>query len=251
MNSNIESYLNVRFALGAIVTIGLYTVLYRENKIFRFFEHLFLGLASGYTLVALWRDSLQTEWWERMMGTVDPKTHADTGMGYWLYAFLLPVGVMAYLVFHKKHNWIARIPIGVIVGLYAGQQFNAWQNQYLGQIAASFKPILPSPGAAFFKPALEGLTSDQVKTINQTTYGSTAITNFIFVATLVCVISYFLFSFEAKSKVVTTMSTAGRWLLMIGFGAMFGTAVMMRFTLVIDRMYYVWVEFLFQRLLHR
>ena len=28
--------------IGAICTLGLYSVLYKENKIFRFFEHLFL-----------------------------------------------------------------------------------------------------------------------------------------------------------------------------------------------------------------
>ncbi|MBI3721406.1 MAG: hypothetical protein HY248_02545, partial [Fimbriimonas ginsengisoli] len=37
---------------------------------------------------------------------------------------------------------------------------------------------------------------------------------------------------------------AGRWLLMIGFGAIFGSTVMMRTTLLIDRMYFVWIEWL-------
>jgi hypothetical protein len=30
---------------------------------------------------------------------------------------------------------------------------------------------------------------------------------------------------------------------MIGFGAIFGSTVMMRFTLLIDRMYFIWIEF--------
>lgn len=252
MNSTVENFLTLRYALGALCTIGLYTVLYRENRVFRFFEHLFLGVASGFTLVALWRDSLQGEWWERMVGTMSVHDNVVqlTGRGYWLYAFLVPVGMMGYMVFSRKHNWISRIPIGVIVGLYAGQQFSVWANQYLPQVQASWKPILPTT-TAFFKPSLEGMSQDQAKAVAATIYGSTALTNLVTVITLVCVISYFLFSFEVKSKVITSMSTLGRWLLMIGFGAMFGTAVMMRFTLVIDRMYFVWQEFLFQRLLHR
>jgi hypothetical protein len=31
---------------------------------------------------------------------------------------------------------------------------------------------------------------------------------------------------------------------MIGFGAIFGSTVMMRFSLLIDRMYFIWIEFL-------
>ena len=44
---------------------------------------------------------------------------------------------------------------------------------------------------------------------------------------------------------------AGRWLLMIGFGAIFGNTVMTRFTLLIDRMYFVWIEWLIQGIFHK
>ena len=75
--------------------------------------------------------------------------------------------------------------------------------------------------------------------------------NIIFVLTLLSVLSYFLFSFDIKSKVLRNTTTLGRWLLMIGFGAIFGSTVMMRFTLLIDRMYFVFIEWLMQGLLGR
>jgi hypothetical protein len=37
---------------------------------------------------------------------------------------------------------------------------------------------------------------------------------------------------------------------MIGFGAIFGTTVMMRFSLLIDRMFFIWIEFVKQGLFH-
>ncbi|MEZ5162694.1 MAG: hypothetical protein R2688_02880 [Fimbriimonadaceae bacterium] len=37
--------------------------------------------------------------------------------------------------------------------------------------------------------------------------------------------SYFLFSFELKGKFLTGLNTMGRWMLMIGFGAIFGSTV--------------------------
>jgi hypothetical protein len=227
----------LRLTAGAVVTIGLYTVLFRENKFYRFCEHMFLGLASGWTMVALWTETLQTNWWEKMIGT-------DRAPGAWAYALLLPIGLMAYLVFSKKHNWISRIPIGIILGLWSGQQIQVWFNTYGPQISASMKPILPTTWESFIVPSATGLSPEATAAIRQNVYPSQAITNFLFVLTLLCVLSYFLFSFDVKNRVLKNATTLGRYLLMIGFGAIFGSTVMMRFTLLIDRMYFLWWEWL-------
>ena len=232
--------------VGAVATIGLYTILYRENKFYRFFEHLFLGLASGWALVALWTETLKSLWWDKMMGATASDGNS-AAMGYWVYIMLLPIGAMGYTVFSKKHNWMSRIPIGVILGLYSGQQFNAWTNRYIPQIGGSMKSIIPTAG--FFKPDPNTL-NPALGPIKGDLYGSEALNNFIFIATVLCVLSYFLFSFEIKNKIITSASLAGRWLLMIGFGAIFGTTVMMRFSLLIDRMYFIWIEFVKQGLFH-
>jgi hypothetical protein len=228
----------------------LYTVLYKENKFYRFWEHIFVGLVAGYSLVALWKEILKTNWWDRMIG----QQAADGNPaqpGYWLYVFLLPIGLMGYTIFSRKHNWISRIPIGIILGLYSGQQFLAWQNRYLPQVADSARPILPTPGAGFFKPDAANLPAERVAEINSHVYGSQALSNAIFVITLLSVVSYFLFSFDVRNKALARVTGLGRWLLMIGFGAIFGSTVMMRFTLLIDRMYYIWIEFVKQGLFHR
>jgi hypothetical protein len=53
-----------------------------------------------------------------------------------------------------------------------------------------------------------------------------------------------LYSFEVKSKFILGFNKMGRWMLMIGFGAIFGSTVMARFALVIDRMFYIWIEWI-------
>lgn len=234
-------YALLKVAVGALATIGLYTVLYRENKFYRFWEHVFLGLASGYAIVALWTETLKANWWDKMVGSA--AADGNPAMpGYWAYMVLFPIGMMAYFVFSKKHNWISRIPIGIILGMYSGQQFQAWQNRYLPQINDTMRPIFPTT-SAFFKPSPEGLSEAQRAANDAQLYGSQALSNFIFVFTILAVLSYFLFSFDVKNKVLKNSSLAGRWLLMIGFGAIFGSTVMMRFTLLIDRMYFIWIEF--------
>jgi hypothetical protein len=245
---NSENYITIKLGIGAFLTFGLYSMLYKENKLYRFCEHMFLGLASGYSLVAIWKESLKSTWYDAMIGTAS-NHGSGAQMGYWMYAFLLPIGIMGYFVFSRKYNWISRIPIGIIIGLYSGQQLQAWLNRYGPQINNTVRPILPTTWE-FFRPSPMTLTPDQIKTASSNVYISDAISNLIFVITVICVLSYFLFSFEVKNKVLARMNVTGRWLLMIGFGAIFGTTVMMRFALLIDRMSFVFDDFIRQRLLH-
>lgn len=238
-----STYLKLKLAIGVLCTIGLYSILYRENKFYRFFEHLFLGLAVGYAVVALWTETLYDSWWTKMTGSVAEGT-APAADGHWAWIMLLPIGLMGYFVFSKKHNWMSRIPIGIILGLWSGQQVQVWWNRYGPQINDSMKPIIPTT-TSFMKPSITpDLSPAQVAQINSNVYISQALTNIIFVFTLLCVLSYFLFSFEVKNKALRFMTSSGRWLLMIGFGAIFGSTVMMRFTLLVDRMYFIWIEFL-------
>lgn len=245
-----EQYLFWRIFAGVLATIGLYSVLFKENKFYRFWEHIFLGLAAGWALVALWTETLQRNWWDKMMGTAAEGTSPAVN-GQWAYIFLVPIGLMGYFVFSRKHNWMSRIPIGIILGLWSGQQVQIWWNTWGPQINASAKPILPTTWESFIVPSREGVTPERAAQIAANIYPSQAITNFLFVATIVCVLSYFLFSFEIKNRVLRSMTSSGRYLLMIGFGAIFGSTVMMRFTLLIDRMYFVWIEFVQQQLLRR
>jgi hypothetical protein len=236
-----------KILLGVVCTIGLYSVLFRENRFYRFVEHVFLGLAAGWTLVALWRDVLKSSWWDKMVGTADQPGQPGTP-GFWAYILLLPIGLMGYFVFSKKHNWISRIPIGIILGLWSGQQIQVWWNRYGPQINTSLRPVLPTDTSSFVVPPTTGLAPEEAARIANNVYPSEAITNLIFLVTLVSVLTYFLFSFDVKNRVLRNTTTLGRWLLMIGFGAIFGSTVMMRFTLLIDRMYFVWIDFVMRTL---
>lgn len=246
---NYESYHLIRLGVGALATIGLYSVLYRENRFYRFFEHVFLGLASGYLLYTLYSETIKPSWIDKMLG-VAAKDGQPAVNGNWLYILLLPIGLMGYLVFSKKHNWLSRIPIGIILGFWSGQQVQIWWNTYGPQMASSMKPILPNTFDSFSVPSTTGVPEDVAARIAANVYPSQAIGNLMFVITLLSVLSYFLFSFEAKNRIVKNMSLLGRYLLMIGFGAIFGNTVMMRFTLLIDRMYFVFIEFLQQGIWH-
>lgn len=243
------SYDAIKMTIGVLATLGLYSVLYRENKFYRFWEHVFLGLAAGWALVTLWIETLYPLWWLKMFGqTLDPANPAATEVpGYWAWAFMAPLGVAGYFVFSRKHAWIARIPIGVIIGLWSGQQFNAWINRFWPQMNASMVPLFPTTTSSLTVPIAGPNTPPDVAAriaieVPQNVYLSQAIGNIISTVTLLSVLTYFLFSFDVKNKLIANTSKLGRYLLMIGFGAIFGSTVMMRFSLLIDRMYFIWIE---------
>lgn len=235
---------------GALSVIALYSVLFKENVVYRFFEHVFLGLAGGYALVALWKDTLYPQWWTRMTGTL-----TDTGAldkpGNWAYIMLLPIGLMAYTVFSKKNNWMSRVPIGIILGLWSGQQIQVWWQTFGPQFRDTMRPILPTTTESFFKPPLTmlengsrvAIPSDEAARITSLVWPTDALTNLVVLLTVVSALSYFLFSFELKGKFMLNFNKLGRWMLMIGFGSIFGSTVMARFALVIDRLNFVVVEF--------
>jgi len=242
------NYQFIKMTAGAIVTLGIYTVLYKETKIYRFLEHMFLGLAAGLSLTLLWTQTLHDLWWGRMVGKTADKPGEWSQNGAWAWVLLLPLAGMAYTIFSRKHNWMSRVPIGILIGITAGQAIQNWFNQYGPQVENSIKPVIPTDWSRMTVPSKSGLTPEAIATIDNNLYLSQAINNLIFLATLLCVLSYFIFCTDFKTKFMTRMSSTGRLVLMVGFGAIFGTTIMTRFGLLIDRMYFVWIEWLMESL---
>ena len=58
--------------ISAILTLGLYSLLYRENKFYRFVEHTFVGLAAGFSMYNRMVDGL------RAMTAPTPAAYAES-----------------------------------------------------------------------------------------------------------------------------------------------------------------------------
>jgi hypothetical protein len=206
--------------IGAIGTLALFSLLYRENRVFRLFEHLFIGLAGGFLIKATWREILEPQWYVPMMG------------GQWPWMFALGVGLLFYTIYSKKYNWMSRVAIGILLGFIAGQIFQQTANEYIPQVKSSFKPLI--------------VQQADIKAASQVTALGQSLSNVVFVVVVLCVLSYFFFSFEQKNKVVQTSARTGRLMMMFAFGAMFGATVMARMALLIDRVWFLmhtWLRF--------
>ena len=200
--------------IGAIGTLALFSLIYRENRLYRLFEHLFIGLAAGFLIKATWHETLHPQWWKPM-----------TQNGQWPWMFALAGGALFYTIYSKRYSWLSRISIGVLIGFVAGQIFQVTASDYIPQIRKTFKPLY--------------VTSADIPPGSLMTVQGMVLNNLIFVTIVVCVLSYFFFSFEQKNKVIRTSARSGRLMLMFAFGAIFGSTVMARMALLIDRVWFL------------
>ena len=207
--------------LGVACTLGIYSILYRENKVFRFFEHVYLGLAAGYTVSTTWNDVLKPQWWEPMM---------KEGKFWWAAA--LPAGLLFYMVYSRRNAWMSRVIFGLFFGAIAGQTFQAFAADYFPKLKlAATKSLVNLPEAS--APGAYALTKY-----------SAAANNLLFIVILISVMTYFFFSFEQKGKAIKGVSKFGRYTLMVAFGAIFGNTIMARMSLLIGRMYFLIHDFI-------
>jgi hypothetical protein len=186
--------------MAAVGTLAIYSILYKENKAYRMAEHIFIGAATGYTVYFAWAKILKPMWWDNIV------------KGQWLWILTMVVGSMFYFIYSKKYNWISRLIFGALMGLTAGYAFKGFAGTNIDRIETSFKPVYG-----------QGMHAPEI------------INNVIFIIILLTVMSYFFFSFEHKSAIRRAPANIGRWVLMFAFGAMFGSTVMARMSMLIGR----------------
>ena len=197
---------------GVICTLGIFSLLYRENPVYRFFEHLYIGLATGYTIVRAWQDILLPKFW-------DPLASPDPAVGgRWWLIFAALFGLLYYTTYVRRFAWMSRLLIATLMGFGAGLVFQGIAAEYGPQIGASFVPLLPRPGVTIYQ----------------------VINNWVITFTLLCVMVYFFFAFEQQNRGVQRTAKMGRWLLMISFGAIFGQTVMARMALATGRLNFLY-----------
>jgi hypothetical protein len=185
--------------VGAFLTLAIFSFLFKDNPLYRFAEHLFVGVANGYYIAIYWHNTLKPN-------LVDP-----LAAGNLIYVVPLLLGLMYFTRFIPRIGWLIRIPIGFMIGWGAGVSIPAnFQAKILRQIGGT----VITPGS-FSQPLL----------------GVWAVIIFIGV---VCTVLYFFFSREHKG-VLKPASKLGIIFIMIGFGASFGYTIMARVSLLIGR----------------
>jgi hypothetical protein len=189
--------------IAAILTLMIFSFLFRDNPFYKFAEHLFVGVANGYYIVYYWHNAL----W--------PNLFEPLAAGQIIHIIPLLLGLMYFTRFIPKLGWLVRIPIGFMIGWGAGIS-------------------IPAYFQAFLIRQLEGAIVTP-QSFNNPILGLWAIISLIGV---VCTLVYFYFSKEHKGLLKPT-ARLGIIFIMIGFGASFGYTVMARVSLLIGRVQFL------------
>lgn len=210
--------------VGGISTLAIYSFLVKENSFYRLFEHIFIGVSAGLGAVLAIKNFLWPKVLVPMLG-LDIIQYPDGTLSKpyqpWLLVYLIPMafGMLYYFIYSRKHSWLAKLVIGFSLGMSGGIAFKGFFNEIIPQLVTSFKPLVVlSEGAVQWGASLS---------------------NIIFVLTLLTVMYYFFFSFKLGAGVGPKISIAARWLMMICFGAFFGSTVMARLALLVERLQFL------------
>jgi hypothetical protein len=209
---------------GVFLTFCVFSFLYRENKFYRFAEHLVIGVSNAYSISFTVHRVLVPYLFKPLSGAC--KAAAAGGLSARLFnpnsdanfIVLIPalIGALYFMRFIPKHAWMVRIPIAMFMGYYTGQFVPAAFN---GTVFPQMKATLVSQ--ASFAGGIWG-----------------GIWALLILIGVVCTLSYFFFSREHTGPLKWT-SKVGIIYVMVGFGASFGFTVMARISLAIGRFYFL------------
>jgi len=209
--------------IGAVLTLFVFSFLYKDNPFYKFAEHLFVGVSAGYYIILNW-------WTVIVPNLLQPLQKAFAGTGvdaahHGMFAaelgdyrgWLLIPGVLGVLLFTRlfgKIGWLSRWSLAVIIGVYAGLKTTGFaQGDLVAQIQASLQPLW---------------TGQLASSLNA----------ILFTVGLIASLLFFFFSREHKGA-LGVASKIGIWFLMVGFGAGYGYTVMSRVSLLIGRLQFL------------
>ncbi|TMQ56235.1 MAG: hypothetical protein E6K77_02750 [Candidatus Eisenbacteria bacterium] len=197
--------------IAALLTLACMSFLYKDNPFFRFAESLFAGISLGYFIGITLNQTL-------VPNLILP-LHRDFGQNWDL---LVPglLGVLLYMRYVPKIGWISRFALSIYVAYYIGLDFTRRiHGEVLPQLARAIVPLSKFDS-------------------------HTILYSLIFSVGVFSVLIYFFFSKE-QDAVTRRVARLGIWFLMISFGAAFGFTVMGRVALLIGRLNFLILDWIY------
>ncbi len=203
--------------IAALMTIAILSFLWKDNPLYKFAEHLVVGVSMGYWVVILYQTSFTPKLFQPigrvLNGTsttlLDPLVVIPAGLGVLLFSRFIP-----------RVGWLGRLPMAYILGVGSGAAV-----PLLIQVSV-IQQIFPT--MSVFLPANWGTSGAMLNSV-------------LVLLGVICGLAYFFFS-ARHTGVLGGMSRIGIWILMVGFGASFGYTVMSRISLLYGRMNFMVFE---------
>ena len=195
--------------IAALLTLGIFSFLYRDNPIYKFCEHLFVGISAGYWVVLTYYSSIKPNLIDPLFFT------APTFDRHLLLVIPLLLSLFLFSRFFPRGDWLSRWSIAMILGVYPALRITGFaQSDLVQQINGSILPFW--------------VAGQPVASLNNT----------LLVVGLLATLVFFFFSTEHKGT-VGGIAKVGIYFLMVSFGASYGYTVMARVSLLIGRVMFL------------
>ncbi|MEW5702926.1 MAG: hypothetical protein AB1792_11955 [Candidatus Zixiibacteriota bacterium] len=199
--------------IAALLTLAVFSFLYRDNPFYKIAEHLVVGVSAGYWMLILYHQTLKQKAIEKIF-----TDHQ------WWYVVPLVLGIMMLTRLVPKWSWVSRYPLAIVIGIGAGVAI---------PLEMKAKVIEQLNGTVDIVSQMHDPRSTLVTGIN----------GVIVIAGIMTSLVYFFFSKEHKGA-TGFLARIGIAVLMVGFGASFGFTVMARVALLIQRLQFLIYDWL-------
>jgi hypothetical protein len=226
------NWVEISIWVQVALTMIIFSFLYRDNPLYKFAEHLFVGLGTGYFIVQQFHGTFVPNLWNPLTAAMTGQAETTGSALAWDFALVIPFlfGIMFFLKFNSKLSWMARWPMAVVVGTFAGLAIIGFaQGDLVAQIHANMLPLFKENSLSDFRedPSLAGFFQ--------------VIWNPILIVGVLSSLVYFFFS-KPHTGMTGRVATVGIWFLMMSFGASYGATVMTRISLFLERANFTIVE---------
>ncbi|MBE0433852.1 hypothetical protein IBX73_10370 [candidate division WOR-3 bacterium] len=195
--------------IAAFLTLCIFSFLYRENILYRFAEHLFVGVSAGYLVALTWHNQIRPN-------LIIPLFFE----GNLLYIIPLAFALCYFARFIPGFGYLIRLPISFLLGWGSGVAIPAvFQRDIMRQTQGTL--LMPDAFAKW----------------------DSGLWAVVILVGVVSTLVYFFFSRERKG-LVKPAANLGIIFIMLGFGASFGYTVMARISLLIGRLQFLLGEWL-------
>lgn len=117
--------------VAGLLTLIIYSFLYRDNPVYRTIEHVYVGISAGYYIAVMWHNVLVPNLLVPLLRDAQ-----------WI---LLAPGALALLLFTRflpRGGWLARWPVAIYIGVYAAINLQQYvQGDILPQAQATIVPL--------------------------------------------------------------------------------------------------------------
>jgi len=117
--------------IAAGLTLCVFSFLYKDNPLYKFAEHLYIGLSVGYTIAQTWHEAIIKFVW-----------YPISQEGNYLIFIPAGIGLLMFSRFIPKYRWIIRWPLAFMIGISAGASIpRNMDSMIFKQMQATIQPL--------------------------------------------------------------------------------------------------------------